>query len=158
MTLIPLQNKGLVGGSSLCIHHFVWITSYMVSLLNVNIYNKLYFKIRHVVVTWYEAEGFTNRVFIEKTPQNYCNLARSIPDRIIKYLFFPNWTLQVWIVQWFQSLGKKLVSYVYFTSSIDTVDSILHKGVYLQGIPTSSSWVRIVVAQQKYVEGFIWGF
>lgn len=52
--------------------------------------------------------------------------------------FFPNWTLQVWIVQWFQSLGKNLVSYLYiFTSSIDTVDNILNKGVYLQGIPAS---------------------
>ena len=94
----------------------------------------------------------------KKLPKIIATLQEVSPDRIIKYLFFPNWTLQVWIVQWFQLLGKKLVSYVYFTSSIDTVDSILHKGVYLQGIPTSSSWVRIVVAQQKSVEGFIWGF
>lgn len=102
------------------------------------IYNKLYFKIRVVVVTWYEGEGFINRVFMEKTPQNYGNLQDVSPDKIIKYLFFPNWTLQVWIVQWFQSLGKNLVSYLYiFTSSIDTVDNILNKGVYLQGIPAS---------------------
>lgn len=147
MTLIPLQNKGLVGGSSLCIHHFVWITSYMVSLLNVNIYNKLYCKICHVVVTWYEGEGFINRAFIEKTPQNYYgNLQEVSPDKIIKYLIFPNWTLQVWIVQWFQSLVKNSVSYLFFTSSIDTVDSMLNKGVYLQGISTSSSLVRIIVA------------
>ena len=43
------------------------------------------------------------------------------------------------MVQRFQSLAKNLVSYLFFTSSIDTVDSILSKGVYLQDIPTSSS-------------------
>ena len=43
-------------------------------------------------------------------------------------------------------LGTNLASYLYFTSSIDTVDSILSKGFYLQGIPASSLWLRIVVA------------
>lgn len=35
LCVISLQNKGMVGGPSLCVNHFIWITSYMVSLLTL---------------------------------------------------------------------------------------------------------------------------